>query len=165
MGVKQILLLGNEKLYERSEIVKESELEFIQSTVQDLHDTMMNFRKQYGKGRAIAAPQIGVMKRLLYFSVDNSMVMINPEVTFKSREIFEIWDDCMCFPDLLVKVNRNLSCKVKFRDLNWAEKEIFLEKDMSELFQHEFDHLEGVLAVSKAVDVHSFSLVSERTAH
>jgi peptide deformylase len=88
--------------------------------------------------------------------------MINPLVTYRSSELMELWDDCMCFPDLVVKVKRHLACKVKFRDLEWNEKELMMENDMSELFQHEFDHLEGVLAVSKAVDSHSFSLVSER---
>jgi peptide deformylase len=54
---------------------------------------------------------------------------------------------------------------VKFRDLNWTERELSLEKNMSELFQHEYDHLEGVLAVSKAIDAHSFAWVSETKTH
>jgi peptide deformylase len=102
------------------------------------------------------------MKRVLYFDVGERIAMINPEITFKSREMFDVWDDCMCFPELFVKVQRYVACKVKYRDVGWVEKEILVEGDMSELFQHEFDHLDGILAVSRAIDAHSFSLASER---
>ena len=102
MTIRQILLLGNPQLYEESEPVLEKEMETMQSVVVDLRDTMMNFRKQYGVGRAIAAPQIGVMKRLLYMSIGEvSTVFINPRLEDMSEEMMEVWDDCMCFPDLL----------------------------------------------------------------
>jgi peptide deformylase len=64
MTVKPILLLGNPRLYDISEAVVQEELDPMREVVSDLHDTLMDFREQYGAGRAIAAPQIGVMKRL-----------------------------------------------------------------------------------------------------
>ena len=69
MTVQDILLLGNSQLYEVSKEVSESDLDIIPSIIQNLHDTMMEFRKQYGVGRAIAAPQIGVMKRIIYMHI------------------------------------------------------------------------------------------------
>jgi peptide deformylase len=66
MAVREILLLGNPRLYDACEPVEKEELPTLNSTVQDLHDSLMHFREQYGAGRAIAAPQIGVMKRLIY---------------------------------------------------------------------------------------------------
>ena len=61
--IKEILLLGNPALYEISEVVREEELPEMEALERDLHDTMMEFRRIYQAGRAIAAPQIGVKKR------------------------------------------------------------------------------------------------------
>ncbi|MGQ9722488.1 MAG: peptide deformylase, partial [Candidatus Jordarchaeum sp.] len=58
MPVKEVLLLGNPKLYEVSEEIRNEELEELKPMIEDLHDTLMDFRKRYGAGRAIAAPQI-----------------------------------------------------------------------------------------------------------
>jgi len=66
--IKEILLLGNQKLYQTSSQYQKHELEEIRQTAVDLHDTLMEFRRVYGKGRAIAAPQIGVFKRLIYLN-------------------------------------------------------------------------------------------------
>lgn len=161
MAVRKILQLGNEKLYEISEEVKREELDDIKQVVQDLHDTMMDFRKTYGVGRAIAAPQIGVQKRVLYMNIDRPVAFINPELVDKSEEMMELWDDCMCFPNLLVWVKRHKSLTIRYRDLEWQLQEIRLEGDLSELLQHEYDHLDGILAVMRAVDNKSLSFRSE----
>ncbi|MHA2142883.1 MAG: peptide deformylase [Candidatus Thorarchaeota archaeon] len=158
MTVRDILLLGDPRLYEVSEPVVKEELPTIQSTIQDLHDTMMEFRRKYGAGRAIAAPQIGVMKRIIYLHIDEPIVFTNPGLQDLSREMFEVWDDCMCFPELLVKVRRHKSCTIHYRDMNWNQETMSLEDSLSELMQHEYDHLDGVLAVSRAIDSKSFAL-------
>ena len=163
MAIQQVLLLGNPKLYEKSEPVLEEEMEALHPVLIDLHDTLMNFRNQYGAGRAIAAPQIGVMKRLMYMSIgDVSTVFINPRVEEKSEEMMEVWDDCMCFPDLLVKVMRHTSCRIRYLNQNWEEESMVLKGDLSELLQHEYDHLDGILAVSRAIDGRSFALKSQK---
>ena len=158
MSVREILLLGNPKLYEVSEAVREDDLKDLPPVVADLHDTLLEFRKKYGAGRAIAACQIGFGKRLIYMFIDSPVVFINPVLENRSEEMIEVWDDCMCFPDLLVKVMRNKSCTVRFRDLSFKEHTMRLEDDLSELLQHEYDHLDGILAVSRAVDGRSFAL-------
>ena len=158
MTARDILLLGNPQLYEVSEPVMKEERSSIHSTVQDLHDTMMDFRRMYGAGRAIAAPQIGVMKRLIYMHIDKPVVFINPALQNLSEEMIEVWDDCMCFPELLVKVKRHKSCTVQHHDLDWNQKSMDLEGSLSELIQHEYDHLDGILAVSRAIDSKSFAL-------
>lgn len=90
-------------------------MESIQSVVVDLHDTLMNFREQYGAGRAIAAPQIGMMKRIIYMSIgDVSTVFINPQLENMSEEMMEIWDECMILPDLLVKLFEKYLAFFKF---------------------------------------------------
>jgi len=159
MAVKELLLLGNPQLYEVSTPVLREELEDIPEIVADLHDTLLDFRHRTGAGRAIAAPQIGVKKRLIYMHIDdNPTVFINPLLDMKSPEMMEVWDDCLCFPDLLVRVKRHKSCRILYLDEQWKEQKIWLAGDLSELLQHEFDHLEGILAVSRAIDAQSFAL-------
>ena len=162
MTVREVLLLGNPILYETSEPVRKQDLTQIAGVVTDLHDTLMAFRARYGVGRAIAAPQIGVMKRLVYMYMDEPAIFINPLLDNLSDEIMEVWDDCMCFPELLVKVHRHKRCHIKYQNMDWDKEEMWLEDDLSELLQHEIDHLEGILAVSRAIDGHSFALRSQK---
>lgn len=162
MPVKEILLLGNPRLYEVSEAVREDDLKDLSAVVAHLHDTLLAFRKKYGAGRAIAACQIGFAKRLIYLFIDRPVVFVNPSLESKSEEMIEVWDDCMCFPDLLVKVMRHKRCTIRFRDLSFQEHTMTLEDDLSELLQHEYDHLDGILAVSRAIDGHAFALRSRK---
>jgi peptide deformylase len=162
MSVREVLLLGNPKLYEVSEPVDADEIEVLHEVVRDLHDTLMDFRALFRRGRAIAAPQIGVMKRLVYMHIKEPVVFVNPVITEKSREMMLVWDDCMCFPDLLVKVERHTACSIQYRDLDWQEHEMRLEGDLSELLQHERDHLDGILATSRAINGNAFALVSQK---
>ncbi len=162
MPVKEILLLGNPELLRHCDPVDFSELGFVREVVRDLHDTMMAFRAVHGWGRAIAAPQIGVARRLVYMHIDRPTVFVNPVFSEESQEMIELWDDCMSFPDLLVRVRRHHSLRITYRDENWVERSQRLEGDLSELLQHEVDHLDGVLAVARAIDGSSFALQSQR---
>lgn len=162
MTPKEILLLGNPLLTEKSEAVQENELEDAIAVGKDLEATMFAFRERHGWGRAISAPQIGIRKRIIYLNVDAPWLIINPEVSDASEEMMEIWDDCMSFPDLLVKVKRHVSFTMNWRDEKWELRERRIEGLFSELLQHEIDHLDGILAVSRAVDADSFALQSER---
>ena len=99
------------------------------------------------------------MKRIIYMHVDAPVVFLNPTLKNLSDEMIEIWDDCMCFPDLLVKLKR---CTVEYRDEAWNLKSMDLEDDLSELLQHEYEHLDGVLAVMRAIDGKSFSYKDQK---
>lgn len=162
MAVKEILLLGNPKLYEVCTPVKEDELDAVKPFIEDLHDTLMDFRNKYNAGRAIAAPQIGFMKRVVYMNIDKPVILINPVIDIMSADMFELWDDCMSFPEILVKVKRHKKCHVTFKDLDWKFQSMDLQDGLSELIQHEVDHLNGILAVSRAIDGKSFSLRSQK---
>jgi peptide deformylase len=162
MPVKPMLLLGHPDLYKISEEVKKSELESIKLVVTDLHDTLIDFRKRHNKGRAIAAPQISVHKRIVYTYLDEPRTYINPTIYNKSRKIVTIWDDCMSFPEIIVKVNRHDSIRINYRDLDWREHDESLQGDTAHLLQHEVDHLDGILAIKRAVDHKSFALASQR---
>ncbi|NBA86987.1 peptide deformylase [Emticicia sp. CRIBPO] len=151
-----LLLLGDPRLYSVCEPVLESELPLVKNWVADLHNVMQEIRDKYQFGRAIAAPQLGIMKRLIYMNIDKPVVFINPELTDLSGEMFELWDDCMSFPNLLVKVSRHKSLTIHYLDENWTPQEWAIEGDLSELLQHEYDHLDGILCTMRAIDQHSF---------
>jgi peptide deformylase len=156
MAVKDIVLLGNPLLYEKSLPVEKTEIKKLLPQIRLMAETVIDFRKQYQVGRAIAAPQIGLLKRIICLNIDKPVAIINPELTELSPEMIELWDDCMSFPNLLVKVRRHKQLTLSFYDLNWERQTWHLENDMAELIQHEYDHLEGILAIQRAVDNKSF---------
>lgn len=153
---REILLLGDPRLYEVSEEVKQEELEQMRAVFTDLFDCIKGIRRDYGFGRAIAAPQIGVKKRLICMLTDRPYVILNPSLRFVGDEMMEVMDDCMSFPNLLVRVRRCRHCILRYRDENWQEQEMRMDDDMSELIQHEYDHLDGILATMRAIDSRSF---------
>lgn len=160
--VKEIILLGNPKLYQISSIIEKEETDIIKEVVNDLHETLMDFRDKYGVGRAIAAPQIGVFKRLIYMYIDKPVVFINPILHFEDDEFMEVLDDCMSFPGLLVKVKRHRRCTIQFKDIDYNDNKMKFEGDLSELLQHEYDHLDGILATMRAMDNKSLCLKSQK---
>jgi len=155
-NLNDLLQLGNPLLYQLSEPVLTTELTLVKEWVADLHNVMEEIRSKYNFGRAIAAPQLGIMKRLIYMNIDEPVVFINPEITAKSEAMLELWDDCMCFPNLLVKVKRHEQITIKYLNENWVTKEWVMKDDLSELLQHEYDHLDGILCTMRAIDNKSF---------
>lgn len=107
--IHDILKLGDPRLYEVCPPVLRAELSEVPGWIQQLHEAMEDVRRVYGFGRGIAAPQLGIMKRLFYLQLDRPYVVINPELNQLSEEEFELWDDCMSFPNLLVRVKRHQS--------------------------------------------------------
>ncbi|MEL6132178.1 MAG: peptide deformylase [Bacteroidota bacterium] len=156
LNLDDILKLGDPRLYQVSQPVHPEELLQLQPQITALHDLVLQFRRKYGAGRAIAAPQIGLMKRIICLNIDQPITIINPEWTYMSEEMMELWDDCMSFPDLFVKVKRHRRGTFTFFNENWEKITWKLSDDMSELMQHEYDHLDGILATQRAVDQQSF---------
>lgn len=154
--IHDILKLGDPRLYEVCEPVQESDLGQVPIWTQQLHEAMEDIRKVYGFGRGIAAPQLGIMKRMFYLNLDKPYVILNPELINLRDEMFELWDDCMSFPNLLVKVKRHHSLTLTYRDENWKEQEWEVSGAISELIQHESDHLDGILCTMRAIDQKSF---------
>lgn len=153
---REILLLGDPGLYEISEEVRKEELGGLKDVFTDMFDCIRGIRRDYGFGRAIAAPQIGVKKRLICILTDRPYIIINPSLEFVGDERMELLDDCMSFPGLLVRVQRWRHCILRYRDESWQEQTMRMDDDMSELIQHEYDHLDGILATMRAVDNKSF---------
>ena len=157
-SIEDILQLGNPLLYEVSEPVLQSELSMVPEWINDMDNVMQQIRAKYKFGRAIAAPQLGIRKRLIYLKIDKPVVIINPHLSKLSFEMIELWDDCMCFPNLLVKVKRHKSLTINYLDQIWQHQKWNLKDDLAELLQHEYDHLDGKLYTMRAIDNKSFKL-------
>ena len=121
---------------------------------QRLYATLLDFRCRNSFGRAISAPQIGCGKRLIAMHLDGERhFIVNPEITWTSTEHFTMWDDCMSFPSLLVRLERARSISIHFQDERGNHKDWeHLNIASSELLQHEIDHLDGILAIDRAID-------------
>ena len=119
-----------------------------------LHATLARFRAEHGFGRAVAATQIGVARRFIALNLgEGPFTMFNPEIVRRSGETFTLWDDCMSFPFLLVRVARDDSISVEYEDeAGRRQRWDRLDRATSELLQHEIDHLDGVLALDRALD-------------
>ena len=117
-----------------------------------LSGVLAAFRAKTGLGRAIAGPQIGLMRRVIAFDLGGGpFAIFNPEITWRSVEQQELWDDCLSLPDTLVRVRRFRSVSLHFQDeqlqtQTWER----LPPDLAELVQHEIDHLDGVLMTARA---------------
>jgi len=151
---EQILLLGDPRLRQPCLPVADFESEEFREHGRRLASTLEQFRSEYGFGRAIAAPQIGISLRMIAMNLGQSpILLVNPELTHPSVERFTLWDDCMSFPWLLVRLERHLSVDLRYQD---ERGELVsrrgVEQDVSELLQHEVDHLDGILALDRALD-------------
>lgn len=115
---------------------------------------LREFRALHGFGRAISAPQISVSLRFIAVNLSGKeSFLINPVITWKSRATFTMWDDCMSFPSLMVRVRRHNSISLNYTDEEGQPQSLLkLDQATSELLQHEMDHLDGVLSVDLALD-------------
>jgi peptide deformylase len=164
MAEKKILELGDPGLWKKCKTVRETEAPETIDAIRDLKDTLADFRKKNGFGRGIAAPQIGILKRIIYIDCPKEIIsgaMINPKITWQGKEKIRLWDDCFSFPDLLVKVERTIEVEVEYTTEKGEKRLIGAKGGLSELLQHEIDHLDGILAVERAIDGRSFAFRNE----
>jgi peptide deformylase len=162
MPVRTILQLGHPLLLQQSEAVED--IASVQSLITDLADTLAHFLLTHGYGRGIAAVQIGVPRRVIYIRMQPSGfkgALINPVITQASGELMTLWDDCFSFPELMVEVQRAKRISVAYTDERGQSQELQAEGPLSELLQHEIDHLDGILAIHRALSPASFATRSE----
>jgi threonine dehydratase/peptide deformylase len=150
-GSPQILILGDPRLQIRCPAVGAA-YPGLERDLARLIAALAEARARLGFGRAISAPQIGLARRIIAMDLGaGPFVLIDPEIRWRSDETLPVWDDCLSVPDRLVRVRRHRSislryCDHAFRVREWAR----LPFDLSELVQHEIDHLDGVLMVDRA---------------
>lgn len=181
MPERLIVRLGDPLLWTPSASVHDPRNDAVLRTIQDLDDTLARFRTDTGWGRGISAVQIGDLQRITFVRLvpddwkgtpgisataqragaTHTFVFLNPEIIARSDETMDLWDDCFSFPNLMVRVKRNYRIAVRYQDADGVRQELEAEGDLSELLQHEFDHLDGILAIDRRIDDRSFRLVGD----
>lgn len=157
MPLRAIVQLGNPILREKcARVIDPTSLE-IRELVDDLADTLAHWRAETGYGRGIAAPQIGVLERVIFLRLPGAepWPLINPEIVWRSEQKIVVWDACLSFLSIFMQVERDREITVRYQTLEGEVRQIEAggEKDLSELLQHEIDHLDGILAIDRVTDV------------
>lgn len=124
---------------------KASKVAEIDGKVARLVDDMFDSLYETDTGVALAAPQIGVQKQIVVWDIDDEpMAIINPEVVESDGE-FVYTEGCLSIPELYVDILRPNRVLVRGFTLDGDEVEIEAEEFLGRMFQHEIDHLNGVL--------------------
>ena len=107
-------------------------------------------------GVGLAAPQVGINLQLLVFdpggdppSSETKVVLCNPKIVSRSRETESGEEGCLSFPDINGQVVRPISSNVEAQDLEGNSITLELEGWASRIFQHEYDHLDGILFIDR----------------
>jgi peptide deformylase len=157
MAIRTVLQLGDPGLREIATRVEDPAAPEIHALAEDLRDTLAYWRKTTGYGRAIAAPQIGSASRVIFLQLPDRepWPLVNPEITKRSDEKIVVWDACLSFLSIFMQVKRHREIVVRYQDLRgaWQEVQAGEEGNLSELLQHEIDHLDGILAIDRITDI------------
>jgi len=170
VAIHSILRIGDPRLREISQPVKTFDTPELHELVEDMFDTM-----RAADGAGLAAPQIGVLQRVIIFSVDDNprypevetvpeTVLINPDFTVISEEIDGFWEGCLSVPGMRGYVER--PGKIRYTGFDQFGKPVAREAQgfHATVFQHEYDHLDGILYTDRLVDPRRFGFVEELVA-
>jgi peptide deformylase len=181
VAVREVLKMGHPTLRVKAEPVSIDELksaEFKQ-LIQDMFETM-----EEEDGIGIAAPQIGISKQVAIVGIPNEnpmypeaeanqdneeedepefevLVVVNPKITVTNPEQSGFWEGCLSVPGLRGYVERPKAIKVEYTDLEGKPQVIDADGFAATVFQHELDHLDGVLYVDKVTDKSKLSFIDE----
>ncbi|MFZ5366590.1 MAG: peptide deformylase [Patescibacteria group bacterium] len=155
MAVQKILTVPNPVLRQKAKRIEKIDRKILK-LVKDLKDTLEVQENPRGVG--LSAPQIGVSKRVLVLKLEQKIIpFINPEIVFASKETLEdilpkekrFMEGCLSVPGFWGFVNRHFRIKVSFQNLTGAgEIKEFAGREAS-FFQHELDHLDGILFIDR----------------
>lgn len=155
MSVRKILKIGDPLLRKTSEVVSPDELgtkEF-KKLIRDMFDTM-----RHADGVGLAAPQIGIMKKIVVVGSepddDGSVtvpekILINPEITPLTESVDGNWEGCLSVPGMRGYVERPNKIRMKWMDEKGNSHDETIQGYQAVVYQHECDHLNGVLYVDR----------------
>lgn len=165
MTVREILHVGNPLLREVSREVSAQELASpeVQQLIDDLVDTM-----HAANGAGIAAPQVGELLRIATIEVTRNprypykppiplTVVVNPVVEFLDDELVEINEGCLSVPNMRGNVMRHVSIRVRYLDRHGVAHDEVKRGLTAGTFQHELDHLDGLLFLDRVHDTRSLT--------
>lgn len=165
MSVREILTVGHPVLRERAREVTVAELASpeLQRLIDDLIDTM-----RHAHGAGLAANQIGELMRIATVEVDNNprypykpniplTVIVNPQIAALDDEIVAINEGCLSVPNLRGDVPRNVAIRLRYLDRHGEPHEQVARGLAAGTFQHEVDHLDGMLFLDRVTDPRTFT--------
>lgn len=169
MAKLPVVKMGNPLLRKRSEEVtlEEIQSEEFQKFIDDLIETM---RDEHGAG--IAAPQVGVLKRLFAIEMEKNPrypdkesfplgVAINPTIIAVDSDMQDSWEGCLSIPDIRGKLKRHSKIILNALDRTGKPFAKELSGFASVVTQHELDHLDGVLFIDRMKTMETLSFVEE----
>ena len=169
MAVREIYRMGNPELLKVSAAVDDPTAPEIKDLIDDMRDTLEKVN-----GTGLAAPQIGIPKRIVLYHLPASRIpdgaktrpipwtpLVNPELTPLADEKRDIWERCLSLPGLYGKVPRYNSIHLAFSTLSGERVELEHRGFLAMLLQHECDHLDGVLYPQRMSDIKNLAYSSE----
>ncbi len=165
MPVRDILHVGNPLLRQRSREVTRDELASpaMQQLIDDLIDTM-----HAADGAGIAAPQVGELVRIATIEVTENprypykpriplTIVVNPIIEPLDDELVEVNEGCLSVPNMRGNVMRNVNVRVRWMDRDGGEHDEVRRGLTAGTFQHECDHLDGLLFLDRVHDTRSLT--------
>lgn len=147
MSLRKITTIGNPILRTKTQKVDPQELQTddFSTLIDDMIQTMMT-----KDGVGLAAPQIGVSKRIFVAATSQGPVaLINPEITYYSKKRTKMEEGCLSIPGVFDDVLRSREIKVKALTVQGEPLEFKAKDFFARVVQHETDHLEGILFVDR----------------
>lgn len=144
--IKKILTDPNKVLRKKSLSVTKFNDPKVQKTIQDLKDTLRATKE----GLGLAAPQIGANLRIFVLDVEGSThIFINPEITNFSKKVSPEQEGCLSVPRKSSPIKRSIKIIMKYYDEEGIKHKIKVKGILAQAFQHEIDHLNGILYIDK----------------
>jgi peptide deformylase len=168
LAVHDIVTIGNPILRKRAEDVDLSRVKKrnFKRLIKDMFDTMNKY-----SGVGLAGPQIGISLRFFIMGFDNTSrypdenpiekrIIINPEIKFLTDQTADFWEGCLSIPDMQGLVRRPEKIEVKYFDEDANLQKKILTEFEAIVFQHEYDHLDGILYIDKLVSIKQFGFTA-----
>src|SRR4051812_19023553 len=167
MAVREVLRMGHPVLREKSKAVDRTATPELRQLIADMKETMAA-----KSGAGLAAPQIGVSQRVVIFGVESNprypdaeevpfTVLVNPKLTFLTREVEEGWEGCLSVPGMRGVVPRYTKLRYQGFDLDGNPIDRVAEGFHARVVQHECDHLDGILYPQRMTDMSTFGFTKE----
>lgn len=167
MAVRPILRMGDPLLQLPSESIDEFSTPELESLIEDMFDTM-----EANQGAGLAAPQIGILKQLVIFGVDENprypeaevvpkTILINPKIEVLDDSRLSNWEGCLSIPGMRGQVTRPAHIRYSGFDQHGNRIEREVTGFHAIVVQHECDHLNGILYPMRMTDMTKFGYVEE----
>ena len=147
MSIRKIIIEPDTILRKKSEPLHQ-----VNNDTRKLLDDML--KTMYAApGIGLAAVQIGILKRVIVIDISkkeekkNPILLINPEITFQSKETSIYEEGCLSLPGYFAEIERPAKCKVNYIDYHGKKTELEAQGLLSTCVQHEIDHLNGILFI------------------